>query len=126
MNDQFNFVGDDLDDNLFNEQPDYLFTRFNTGSDIVPYLRKIATKLKKPVTLFRAKCHGWYHNALSKLLFKSTNIDQSLIPTPLQLGSDKSVGWIDFVVLAMRAPSLEACLLKRIFQLSLFIQPFLS
>src|ERR1700733_14225673 len=121
MNDQFNLVVDDLDDNLFDKHPDYLFTCLDACSDTVPCLRKISTKLKKPFTLFSAQCNGGELSAFSEVLFKRTNIDQALIPSPLQLGSDQSGGWIDFVVLTMCAPSLEASLIQSIFQLSPFI-----
>ena len=53
-----NLVVDDLDDNLFDKQPDYLFTCLDACSDTVPCLRKITTKLKKPLTLFSAQCDG--------------------------------------------------------------------
>ena len=58
MNDQFNLIADDLDDNLFDKQLDYLFTCLDACSDTVPCLRKIAIKLKKPFTLFSAQCNG--------------------------------------------------------------------
>ena len=57
MKDQFNLVVDDLDDNLFDKQPDYLFTCLDACSDTVPCLRKITIKLKKPLTLFSAQCN---------------------------------------------------------------------
>ncbi len=58
MNDQFNLVVDDLDDNLFDKQPDYLLRVSTLAPTPCPCLRKIATKLKKPFTLFSAQCNG--------------------------------------------------------------------
>jgi hypothetical protein len=121
MDDELDLVGYDVGHNLFDQQAEYLLARFSARPNTVPSRWKIPSEFKEPFAIFRSDYDNRLSVALSELLFQRAHIGQPFVPTSFQFASNQSVVGINFVVLTMRACSLEPRLLKRILKLSPFL-----
>src|SRR4249919_1926394 len=122
MDDQREGIAHHIDDNLSDQQANYLLARFNARTDAVPSRREISAECKQAFAILQTERDWRPYVVLSKLLLQRANRGQSIVPTPFQLASNQPVVRIDFVILPMRADGLEPCLFKRILELSPLLQ----
>ena len=109
MDDQREGIAHHIDDNLSDQQANYLLARFNARTDAVPRARDLC-RVQAGVAILQTERDWRPYVVLSKLLLQRANRGQSIVPTPFQLASNQPVVRIDFVILPMRADGLEpAC-----------------
>ena len=113
VNDHFQCVADDVDDDFCNNGSDYLFARLVRGSRTIPGRGDVAPECHETLPIHAGEMQVSPGVELANLSLKTSHGDESLVPTPLQLVRDKPVIRVDCVVLAVRPSRLETGLPER-------------
>jgi hypothetical protein len=87
---------------------------------------RVCAQCQQPLTIFGRDQADRPRGHLGELIFEHSHAGESFVPTPLQFAGNEPVLRIGSVVLAMRAGSFEARLLKGIFDLASFLRLLLS
>jgi hypothetical protein len=83
VNDHLQCVADDVDDDFYNEGPDYLFARLVRGSGTIPGRGHVASECHEPFPIHIGEKQISPGVELVDLGLKTSHCDESLVPASL-------------------------------------------
>jgi len=121
VNDEFEAVAHDVDDNLGDDRADDLLARLGRGAGAIPRLRQIVAQHHEAVSIRDGERVRLFGADLVEFGFEIAHHDQPFVPTSLQLASHEPIVRIGRIVLTLSTGGLIAGLLKRELELSLLL-----
>jgi hypothetical protein len=126
VNDQFQIVADDVDNDLGYDGANDLLARLRGRAGTGPRSRQILTERHKPLAVRVGQCWPFISIEAIDLAFKLAHGNQALVPAPLQFTRHQAVLRVGGVVLTLCSGRLVASLLEGQFELTFFLRALLA
>src|SRR6516165_3002691 len=121
VNDQFQIVADDVDNDLGYDGANDLLARLRGRTGTGPRSRQILTECHKPLAVRVGQCWPFISIEAIDLAFTAHG-NQALVPAPLQFTGHQPVLRVGGVVLTLCSGRLVASLLESQFELTFFVR----